>query len=70
MLEKFWFADPKVLVIEVDKYLEEYLSVDEVSVDGLRNEMLQQMSAYCDFINNYKGIYSPIHTDIYMITSN
>lgn len=70
MLEKFWFADPKDLVIEVDKYLDEYLSKDDISNSDLRSEMLNQMSNYCDFINDYRGIYSPINSDIYMITSN
>ena len=70
-MEKFWFADPADLKLEIDKYLKEYMALDgQTNMEEFQQKMFTQMEAYCNFINNYVGIYPAIDSSLYMILSN
>ncbi len=70
MLQKFWYADPNDLKLEVDKFIEEYIQEDNKKSRSLQEEMFKQMSTYCDFINNYVGVYPKVGSSIYMLLSD
>ena len=70
MLQKFWYADLNDLKLEVDKFMDEYIQEDNEKSLSLQEEMFEQMSIYCDFINNYVGIYPKIGSSIYMLLSD
>lgn len=70
-MEKFWFADPEDLKLEIDKFLAEYLALDgQTNIEEFQHKMYCQMETYCNFINNYVGIYPAIDSSLYMILSN
>lgn len=70
-LNKFWFADPSDLKVEVDKFFDEYVPMDKgMNLEEFHNDMFRQMSTYCNFINNYEGIYPEIEASMYMILSS